>query len=185
MGFEGDTEDSFVLENAKLSDMSRPFIFLVTHFEHLQKLSQKYMNVASLRLNEQKSVTYGNTQPHIPLKLARFVKFPNSVLRRAENLLNDPTMFNQTKSFEVHDDGMSFNASASLEAAGFNGSAREVYDVAAILFKAFRSERPEDKDNLEQVKESLTERLKTFLQENNLSGEAAPDDPFEDESMNF
>lgn len=125
------------------------------------------MNIANIHLNEDKCVTYGNTQRHIPLKLARYVKFPSTVIRRAEAILNDPTMFNRINF--VPGDEESFNASASLEAAGFNGNARDVYDFAAILCKAFRADQPDGADNVEQIKEALTERLKTFLQENNYS----------------
>ncbi|KAL7039371.1 hypothetical protein ACKWTF_009888 [Chironomus riparius] len=87
--------------NIKLKDIARPFIFLTTHFSELTKLSEKYNNAINLhmvveeKMNDDKIVlnfkyrvqSGPSTLKSYGLALSNMVRFPSSILDKAEELI--------------------------------------------------------------------------------------------------
>ncbi|CAO1340952.1 unnamed protein product [Diamesa serratosioi] len=90
-------------KNTKLKDITRPFIFLTTHFTSLTKLSEKYNNAINLHMLAEQKTIDGNQRLDFkfqiqsgatPIKsyglsLARCLRFPTSLIDRAEELVDE------------------------------------------------------------------------------------------------
>jgi DNA mismatch repair ATPase MutS len=100
--------------NIKLNVISRPFIFLTTHFTSLTKLADKFNNAINIHMLVEQRTVEGKprlefrykiqsgptTVKNYGLALARCLRFPTSLIDRAEELVDkvtDETLINFSK----------------------------------------------------------------------------------------
>lgn len=176
----------------KLKDVSRPFIFLTTHFTSLTKLSKKYNNAINLhmhveermvddkpRLEFKYKVQSGpTTVKNYGLALARCLRFPTSLLDRAEELadnifeesLIDNTTLNSRTISGDEDDPMevrSGDTSASEDMTELNKEVIDLYSYILLLISSKNEDNGVSIDTinvkLKQIVSKMSPELKELI----------------------
>lgn len=144
----------------KLKDVSRPFVYLTTHFTSLTKLSEKYNNAVNLHMHVQerlvddairlefkyKMQSGPTTVKSYGLALARCLRFPTSLLDRAEELaenifeesLIDVTKLNRSKygSDDIPMEVSSVDTLVSEEMTELNREVIDLYSYVLLLMSS-------------------------------------------------
>uniref|UniRef100_A0A336N5U3 CSON007106 protein n=1 Tax=Culicoides sonorensis TaxID=179676 RepID=A0A336N5U3_CULSO len=141
----------------KISSIEAPFVYVTTHFEHLLKLTDKFMNVSNLILTDNfKATTYDPNEhhTHVQLKLAKEICFPKSVIEHAEKLLNIPGLINNDPEFmeqasrspmtSVTDNN---RTTISSILSNFTSDPKALYNIFAMVAQEARNT---DEENLEE-----------------------------------
>lgn len=161
----------------KLKDVSRPFVFLTTHFTSLTKLSKKYNNAVNLHMHVHERMVDDKSRLEFKYKiqsgpttiksyglaLARCLRFPTSLLDRAEELadnifeesLIDITKLNsRTKSVD-EDDPMEDSSGDTLESEDMTELNREVIDLYSYVLLLMSSKNEDNGVSIDKINVKL------------------------------
>ncbi|GAB0091125.1 mutS protein homolog 4 [Sergentomyia squamirostris] len=151
------------IEETKLLNIVSPFIFFTTHFNELTKLPDHFFNIVNLHLDAEEvpsnegdvtlkythKVKFGPTPlEKYGLSLAKLVKFPRSVLPRAEEL------------YQQLEDGTASSGRADGPSQHLKNE-RSLYDLYAQFASVLRVENSEEPT--EETKKQIELILKEFV----------------------
>ncbi|XP_063707808.1 mutS protein homolog 4-like [Culicoides brevitarsis] len=171
--------DVSATDEMKVLNARAPFVYVTTHFEHLLKLTEKFMNVTNLILKDNfHAMAYKleDQKCHQQLKLAKTINFPQSVVEHAERLLNIPGLINPDPEFMAFAGKTPFTESTSHEKStisnilsGADGNAKDLYNLYAMVAKVARND--DDEEGREERYSTLKQELECELERicNNLS----------------
>lgn len=153
------------LKDARLEEITAPFIFLTSHYHSLTKLANSYFNAVNLCLNAEEILT--NNERHLKynysiqegvtniesygLALAKTIRFPLSIVPRAEDIYReiknseDGTEVNHTVHPQRHCSKFSKNLSRDFAGMQINGLSNAPTAVSFLTHSTTTSKKNKKK----------------------------------------